>query len=416
MNPLKLQLVDVDKFTRHVTAMHDRVTHLLNEVHPTTTPVDHQASFIPTIYKELGVASEELQVAVEELERQNQALVEALAIARTEQQRYQELFASLPDAYVVTDEHGCIQEANRNAAQLLGVAEKFLVGKPLALFLKDLHQQSVLEQLFQQGKVYPPRTWRLHLEPRDRPPTTVTCVVTIHHFMNEITTFRWLIREIATCKDNGFAKHPEFTPETNSSALSLEGDLLQERIVSRYKPGDAIVIPPQSCCYLTQGLAKLITLTQNGEEVLLGILGAGMPFGGNLTDLSNYQAIAVSDVELVSLSTSEINSSPVLAQWFVNKVTRRLQHTETLLAIAGQRRVSDRLEQLLDFFRQEIGQTIPEGIRLRIRLTHEDLANACCTTRVTITRWLGKFHQQGRILFDRKYHIILVERSKGRRV
>lgn len=414
MNPLKPQLVDVDRFARQVTAMHDRVTHLLNEVHTTVTPVEHRASFIPTICKELGVASEELQVAVEELQRQNQVLVEALAIARTEQQRYQELFASLPDAYVVTDHRGCIQEVNRTAAQLLGIAERFLVGKPLGLFLKDLHQQPILEQLIQSGKANPPRTWRLHLEPRDRPPLMVTCVVTIHHSIDEITTFRWLIREIAICEENLLAKHPNSTAAINYTGLPLAGNQLQERVLSRYKPGEAIVTSPQSCCYITQGLVKLTTFTQTGDEGLLGVLGAGMPFGGHLTNLSNYQAIALSNVEIVSISTSEINSSPVLAQWFVDKVTRRLRHTETLLAITGHRRVGDRLEQILDFFKQELGQIIPEGIRLSVRLTHEDLANACCTTRVTITRWLGKFHQQGRILFDRKYHIILLERGKGR--
>lgn len=414
MYQLKPQPIDIDSFTRQVTATHARLTDLLHEVHTIPTVTPDGSSFIPSICKELGVASEELQLALEELRCQNEALTEALTTVTSERQRYQELFASLPDAYLVTNESGCIQEANRMAAQLLGLAEKFLVGKPLALFLKDLHQQSVLAQLLQQESTLPPRTWRLLLEPRDRPAITVTCLVTVHHSTTEITTLRWLIREVNSCEGQLVAKQQEFSSDRPNSSPPLEGDFLPEQRLSHYKPGATIVLPPRSCCYIKQGWVKLTTLAPDGEEVLLGILGVGMPFGGDLTELSNYQAIALTKVELVSIPTIEMAKSSALAQWFVDKVSQRLRHTEALLAIAGQRRVGDRLEQFLELLKRELGHSIAEGIRLSVRLTHEDLANACCTTRVTITRWLGKFHQQGRILFDRKYHIIFLERGKGR--
>jgi CRP-like cAMP-binding protein len=41
------------------------------------------------------------------------------------------------------------------------------------------------------------------------------------------------------------------------------------------------------------------------------------------------------------------------------------------------------------------------------RFTHEDIASACCTTRVTITRLMGILEQIGLISFDSKNHIIL---------
>jgi CRP-like cAMP-binding protein len=96
-----------------------------------------------------------------------------------------------------------------------------------------------------------------------------------------------------------------------------------------------------------------------------------------------------------------------LSQSFLPKITQRLRQTEALLAISGKRQVKERLHYFLQFLKQEIGQPMSQGIRLSVRLTHQDLADACCTTRVTITRLVGKLQQQGKIAFDSKHHMIL---------
>ncbi len=81
--------------------------------------------------------------------------------------------------------------------------------------------------------------------------------------------------------------------------------------------------------------------------------------------------------------------------------------TESFLFIAGRRRVKERLQHLLLLLKQEIGQPVANGTRLSIRLTHEEIASACCTTRVTITRLMSTLHKQGFISFDSKNHIII---------
>jgi CRP-like cAMP-binding protein len=58
------------------------------------------------------------------------------------------------------------------------------------------------------------------------------------------------------------------------------------------------------------------------------------------------------------------------------------------------------------WLKQEFGQEVAQGTRLSVRLTHQDLADACCTTRVTITRELRNLQQQGKITFDSKHHIV----------
>jgi CRP-like cAMP-binding protein len=135
-----------------------------------------------------------------------------------------------------------------------------------------------------------------------------------------------------------------------------------------------------------------------------------MPFGSSLTSLTTYQAIALSpNVELVCISLAEIGTSPGLSQALLPQISDRLRQTETLLAISGKRHVKDRLDYFLLFLKKEFGQKVAEGTRLSIRLTHQELADACCTTRVTITRLLSKLQQQGKITFDSKHHIHLTD-------
>src|SRR5688500_16729376 len=69
--------------------------------------------------QELSAMIEELNVASEELRVQNQALRDAYYEVETQRARYEELFTLVPDAYIVTDDHGVIQEANQAAEFML---------------------------------------------------------------------------------------------------------------------------------------------------------------------------------------------------------------------------------------------------------------------------------------------------------
>ncbi|MFH7245084.1 MAG: PAS domain-containing protein [Spirulina sp.] len=81
------------------------------------TPI--QADLLATALHDLHGVLEELRAAQEELLQQNQALVEAHQTIELERQRYQDLFNLAPQAYLVTDATGQIQEANHAMAILL---------------------------------------------------------------------------------------------------------------------------------------------------------------------------------------------------------------------------------------------------------------------------------------------------------
>jgi PAS domain S-box-containing protein len=87
--------------------------------------------------EEVNQSLEELRVAEEELSLQNQELLAFRQKVEAERRRYQESFEFFPEAYLVTDAMGNIQEANRAAGRLLGVSPGFLIKKPLIIFVAE---------------------------------------------------------------------------------------------------------------------------------------------------------------------------------------------------------------------------------------------------------------------------------------
>lgn len=192
---------------------------------------------------------------------------------------------------------------------------------------------------------------------------------------------------------------------------SNQHDLREGRRLHFYAKGEEIPLVSQGVWQVCQGLVQLSTLYPNGEQVWLGWAEPSTFFGQWFSLLRSYQAIALCDVQLTWFSLAEINASPRLSQIVLPQLVRRIQQTEALLAISGQRRVEDRLQHLLMLMKQQIGQPVAEGTRIEMRITHQNLANAIGTTRVTVTRLLSKLKSEGLITIDRDRHIILREGS-----
>jgi CRP-like cAMP-binding protein len=187
--------------------------------------------------------------------------------------------------------------------------------------------------------------------------------------------------------------------------------LLEERYQGRslypYSNGQTIDMQPDEVWVVCRGVVQLGTLYDSGDEALLGLASSSMPFGLPLTLIRPYQAIALSDVDLMRLTLAEVEQSPALAQGIFRHVARRLQQTEAILAMVGYRRVEDRLRHLILLLTQQVGHPSDDGIRITVRLTHQQLANAIGTTRVTVTRLLTQMREEGWLTIDRQRHMIV---------
>ncbi|MEH1869322.1 MAG: helix-turn-helix domain-containing protein [Nostoc sp.] len=385
--------MNIEKFIQRTEILHKRLADLYQtaSVLPWIPP-----DLLPQALKELHNTLKIVQLAAQELYQQNEELLKTRNRLEAEREHYQDLFEFAPDGYLVTNTEGIIQEANYTAARLLNVSKHFLVGKPMINFVSLGERQQVRCELIQLSKSDRVEELLVRLQKRHGEffDAALTVAVVRNQQGKEISQ-RWMVRNIS---DRQYLE---------SGIVKNDGDLFNERQVYKHCKGETIPLNPLVIWYVSQGLVKLNTYCETGEEVLIGLATAGMVFGSSLTSLNIYQATALSDVKLVSIYAAEIEASPNLSHTLLPKINQRLRQTESFLVISGRRRVQERLHYLLELLKREVGETVPEGTRLSVRFTHEDIASACCTTRVTITRLMGKLQEEGIISFDSKKHIIL---------
>ena len=191
-----------------------------------------------------------------------------------------------------------------------------------------------------------------------------------------------------------------------SQKISKEEDK-QENRLHFYRKREEIPQVAQRVWQVYRGVVQLSQLHLSGEEVILGWAKPSTFFGMWLNHIETYQAKALSDTYLRWYSLGEIEACSPLARTFFTDTVRGMGQTEALLGIAGLRRVEDRLRELLLLLKQEMGQPVPEGTRIVIRLTHQNIASAMGATRVTVTRLLGEFQRQGYITLDSDRHIVI---------
>ncbi|MBD1846676.1 PAS domain-containing protein [Cyanobacteria bacterium FACHB-63] len=401
-------MYDMNVLNKQIQVIYGRVLGLHQQ------PQSHipKNDVLPIALKELGVASEELQVAVEELTRQNEALLTAQAQADSTRSLYQSLFDFAPDATVITTLSGTIQEANRAATALLNRHANALIGKPFVtcLALDDRAQfRDLLNRVNQPALstlsllTQTQFTAQLQRRSQDWFEAQLTLDV-IYNKQDEPILLRWRLEALSDRQQTLTALVQE-----NSSRL---------RCIDRYHRGELLRIEPQNLWLVAEGVVKLTTLSQRGEEILIGLVTEEQVFGGSLTKLTTYQAISMTDVKLIAIPVSKLTESAELSQLLLPRMMQRLQQTEQFLAVRGHIRLCDRFEQLLQVLKEEIGepitiaednQAIKTGTRFKAKLTHQDFANACCTTRVSITRLLGQLQQAGKVCFDDQNHLIVID-------
>lgn len=379
-------------FTQQVEAMSNRLAKLYQGIN---TSSSLPPTLLPSALKELGIASERLEVAAEMLQQQNQRLLLADQTMEALQQRYQALLEFIPDACLLTDAAGTIQEANSAAAKLLNLSQSLLIGRSLTAFVTHEIRQQFQTQLQQLQQRQWKHKWQVRLQPYEGTVFNVTLLVEVNSAeANQPLTLRWLLRHPSDC-------HAVEAPE-QAESKATEG-----YPVHLYHKGEIVPLNPQVIWQVRSGLVKLTTFSPSGQEVLIGLAGPSAPFSSTLTALPLYEATALADTQLWCIPLSEFANSPELKQRLLPQISKRLKQTESLLAVYGQTRVPDRLYSLLELLKQEIGQPVANGTRLSVRLTHEELATACCTTRVSITRLLTQLQLQKKLSLDSQHHLIL---------
>lgn len=131
------------------------------------------------------------------------------------------------------------------------------------------------------------------------------------------------------------------------------------------------------------------------EEAFLGFVGVGQPFEIVTHFPFGVDAYAHTEkTSVVWLYWEELDNWPNFRREIMDQF--RYQHQRKLLWLStlGQRRTIDRLIGLLRLLVEEFGEPCEEGLCLPFPLTHAQVGSAIGSTRVTVTRLMGKLRQQ----------------------
>ncbi|MGV2827473.1 Crp/Fnr family transcriptional regulator [Myxosarcina sp. GI1(2024)] len=137
------------------------------------------------------------------------------------------------------------------------------------------------------------------------------------------------------------------------------------------------------------------------QEAFLGFINAGQPFEIVAQASISLQAYAHIDcTRVIWLYWHDLEIWPDFRQEVYEAF--RYQHQRKLLWLSalGQRKTIDRLASFLTLLVEEYGSAERQGYCLPYTLTHAQIGSAIGSTRVTVTRLMGKLRRQGSIYID----------------
>lgn len=176
-----------------------------------------------------------------------------------------------------------------------------------------------------------------------------------------------------------------------------------------YLPND----PGHSVYLLTSGRIRLYHVTAEGKETVLAFIDPGEIFGElSLFGQSQREefAEAMEKSTVVRIPGDEMQQLMSDRPEIVLQVSRlmglRRQRIERRLKALLFRSNRDRLVYLLLELAERYGQPSPEGVKIGIRLSHQEMASMIGSTRETVTVLLGEL-QYARSLIVKRRQIIL---------
>lgn len=191
----------------------------------------------------------------------------------------------------------------------------------------------------------------------------------------------------------------------------LETQYHGQNLVS-FGQGELVPLPPDRIWVVYRGAIALETLLPNPVNdavndavVVLGLVGPGTIASRALGGARADQAIALTTVDLLPLSWQQVQRSPLLARNLLSHSLRRLHQAMELKAIVTLKRADDRLWELFKLLNRDFGQSIPGGRRLTVRFTHQQLGSAAQLSRVTVSRLVREFQEQGLMQVDCDRHL-----------
>lgn len=171
----------------------------------------------------------------------------------------------------------------------------------------------------------------------------------------------------------------------------MTSSLLKRPLRLTLHPQD--VLPEGMSWRLHEGYVRSATWDLEGEAIALGLWGPG--------DVISSEDPVLQPFELQCLTTVVVEHLELGSDEEREHLRRERQMLADLHAIQRLRSGEQRLLALLHWIGRSFGQVNSHGCRLslsELNLTHRGLADLCGLTRVTVTKTLSRFRQEGHLV------------------
>ena len=185
-----------------------------------------------------------------------------------------------------------------------------------------------------------------------------------------------------------------------------------ERSKTIFFPGD----PAEKVYLIRRGAVRLSRVYESGEEITVALLRENSLFGvlslitGNRSDRF-YHAVAFTRVDMITAPATSVRKAieedTTVGLLLLQGLSSRVLQTETMIETLTHRDMSSRLVSFLLVLCRDFGVPGQEGITIDLKLSHQAIAEAIGSTRVTITRLLGDLKNSGLVQIDRKKITVL---------
>ena len=168
---------------------------------------------------------------------------------------------------------------------------------------------------------------------------------------------------------------------------------------------DFLTPTTDSLWQIESGVVRTWTRNRKNQHVVLGYWRAGEIVGQPLSQLNPYFMQCITTVKVSILPPMLLDRSPYA-------LVGQFQQTEELLSILHLHPIKERLWQFLVWLSQKFGRDFDQGRLLELHLTHQEMADALATTRVSVTRSLQGFEAQGKL--QRHSNRLILTKKGGR--
>jgi CRP-like cAMP-binding protein len=182
--------------------------------------------------------------------------------------------------------------------------------------------------------------------------------------------------------------HPQPNPDANSKPPAR---LFERR--------SQLPMSLEQLWQIQSGVVRTFTYTEEGNLITLGIWGTGDVVGSAFCSSDPHYAECLTQVSAVIVPRH---------LWYqsMDALIRQIRISNELIEIIRYRNAEVSFLRLLTWLAVRFGSASEQGWQLDLKLTHQELAEISGFTRVTVTRLLRLFEDQG--LIQRSQRQILV--------